>query len=88
MIADSELFYFKFGNEEDKRVVLESGPVFMAGRCFIVTQWSQNIERRRNSVQAVPIWVKLHGTRKELWTGDGLGYLATRLGRPVEALQW
>ncbi|KAF9613672.1 hypothetical protein IFM89_009635 [Coptis chinensis] len=56
MVADTELFYFKFSNEEDKRKVLENSPIYIAGKCFIVTQWTQDIEKRKSTVKAIPIW--------------------------------
>ncbi|KAF9598434.1 hypothetical protein IFM89_027867 [Coptis chinensis] len=60
MVADAKLFYFKFSNEEDKRKVLENSPIYIAGKCFIVTQWTQDIEKRKNTVKAIPIWANLY----------------------------
>ncbi|KAF9601568.1 hypothetical protein IFM89_020424 [Coptis chinensis] len=82
MVADEELFYFKFSNSEDRKRVLETGSFYISGRCFIISKWCQDIERRRNSVQLIPIWVNLHNVPKELWTDNGLSYLVTRLGIP------
>ncbi|KAF9620120.1 hypothetical protein IFM89_010770 [Coptis chinensis] len=82
MVADEEVFYFKFSNSEDRKRVLETGTFYISGRCFVISKWSQDIERRRNSVQLIPIWVNLHNVPKELWTEDGLSYLASRLGIP------
>ncbi|KAF9613609.1 hypothetical protein IFM89_009435 [Coptis chinensis] len=82
MVADSDLFYFKFSNEEDKRKVLENPQIFMAGKCFIVTQWTQDIERRKDDIKAIPIWLNLYNVPKVLWTGEGLGFLASRIGEP------
>ncbi|KAF9610133.1 hypothetical protein IFM89_019998 [Coptis chinensis] len=73
MVADSNLFYFKFTNEEDKRKVLGMAQIFMAGKCFIVTQWNQDVEKRKNTVKAIPIWINLYNVPKDLWTGEGLG---------------
>ncbi|KAF9619495.1 hypothetical protein IFM89_007243 [Coptis chinensis] len=83
MIADSELFYFKFTNEEDKLHVMELGPIYMAGNCFIVTPWSQDVEKRRKTIKGIPIWVNLYDVPKELWSEEGLGVVASRLGRPL-----
>ncbi|KAF9618797.1 hypothetical protein IFM89_002665 [Coptis chinensis] len=82
MVADTDLFYFKFSNEEDKRKVLENSPIYIAGKCFIVTQWTQDIEKRKSTVKAIPIWVNLYNVPKELWTGEGMGFLASRIGDP------
>ncbi|KAF9599543.1 hypothetical protein IFM89_038809 [Coptis chinensis] len=71
MVVDVNLFYFKFSNEEDKRKVLEMAQIYMAGKRFIVTQWSQDVEKRKNTVKAIPIWVNLHDVPKDLWNGEG-----------------
>ncbi|KAF9611983.1 hypothetical protein IFM89_037266 [Coptis chinensis] len=82
MIVDSKLFYFKFTNE-DKLHVMELGPIYMAGNCFIVTPWSQDVEKRRKTIKDIPIWVNLYDVPKELWSDEGLGVVASRLGKPL-----
>ncbi|KAF9623667.1 hypothetical protein IFM89_003699 [Coptis chinensis] len=54
IIADKDLFYFKFSSSEARQAVLEE----------------------------VPLWVKIHNVPKELWTDDGLGFLASKVGVP------
>ncbi|KAF9598447.1 hypothetical protein IFM89_027880 [Coptis chinensis] len=74
MVSDVDLYYFKFQNEEDRRLVLEA----IGGRCFVVIEWSPEIEKKKKTVKAIPIWVNLHEVPKDLWTGEGLGFLASR----------
>ncbi|KAF9620144.1 hypothetical protein IFM89_010803 [Coptis chinensis] len=83
MIADSYLYYFKFTNVEDKLFVMEAGLVYMAGNCFIVMPWSQKVERRRKTIKGIPIWVNHFDVPKELWSEEGLGVVASRLGKPL-----
>ncbi|KAF5186912.1 Rna exonuclease [Thalictrum thalictroides] len=83
MVADEEVFYFKFQNEEDKMTVIEKGPIFIAGRLFVIRLWSPEIEKGRNLISTVPIWVKLEGVPKRLWSEEGLGFIASLIGRPV-----
>ncbi|KAF9604201.1 hypothetical protein IFM89_004776 [Coptis chinensis] len=33
-------------------------------------------------VTTIPVWVKIHNVPKELWTDDGLGFLASKVGVP------
>ncbi|KAF9609701.1 hypothetical protein IFM89_017900 [Coptis chinensis] len=61
MVSDADLYYFKFQNEEDRRLVLEVGPVFIGGRCFVVIEWSPEIEKKTKTVKAIPTWANLHG---------------------------
>ncbi|KAL5718274.1 hypothetical protein ACHQM5_011194 [Ranunculus cassubicifolius] len=82
MAADRDLFYFKFCNEEDRRSVMDRGPVFIAGRIFIVQPWSPEIEVKRQQINVVPIWVRIYEIPKQLWTTEGLGFLASLIGTP------
>ncbi|KAF9624332.1 hypothetical protein IFM89_009615 [Coptis chinensis] len=82
MIADSDLFYFKFTNAEDKLSVMEARPVYMDGNCFIVTPWTQDVERRK-TIKGIPIWVNLFDVPRELWSEEGLGVVASSLGKPL-----
>ncbi|KAF9604458.1 hypothetical protein IFM89_006740 [Coptis chinensis] len=67
IIADGDLFYFKFVIEEDRKMVIEHGPLFIAGRIFVVRPWSESIGQHRNKMKSLPIWVKLD-LPKQLWT--------------------
>ncbi|KAF5202090.1 hypothetical protein FRX31_008320 [Thalictrum thalictroides] len=80
MVADDEVFYFKFQSEEDKILVIEKGPIFIAGRLFVLRFWSPEIEKGRNLISSVPIWVKLEGVPKRLWSEEGLGFLGSLIG--------
>ncbi|KAF9620086.1 hypothetical protein IFM89_010736 [Coptis chinensis] len=42
----------------------------------------KDIEKRKNTVKAIPIWLNLYNVPKDLWTGEGLGFLASRIGDP------
>ncbi|KAF5175605.1 Rna exonuclease [Thalictrum thalictroides] len=83
MVADEEMFYFKFTSDEDKMGVIEKGPIFIAGRLFVLRLWSPEIEKRKKLISSVPIWVKFEGVPKRLWSSEGLGFLASIIGRPV-----
>ncbi|KAF9597102.1 hypothetical protein IFM89_015931 [Coptis chinensis] len=77
---DRDLFYICFTASEDKQVVLKGGPIFIAGKIFVVMPWSPEAENQRNNVTTVPIWAKLSKVSKELWTKKGLSFLASLVG--------
>ncbi|KAF9602620.1 hypothetical protein IFM89_030508 [Coptis chinensis] len=54
-----DLFYISFSASEDKQAVLEGGPIFIAGKIFVVMPWLLEAESQRNNVSTVPIWAKL-----------------------------
>ncbi|KAF5191088.1 Zinc knuckle (CCHC-type) family protein [Thalictrum thalictroides] len=83
MVADEEVFYFKLKNEDDKIMAIEKGPFFIAYWLFVLRFWSPKIEKGKNLISSVPIWIKLEGVPKRLWSKDGLGFLASLIGWPV-----
>ncbi|KAF9610268.1 hypothetical protein IFM89_021829 [Coptis chinensis] len=82
MTADRELFYFKFFNDEDKQMVIDQGPIFLAGRIFVVRPWSTTVEEYRNGIKAIPIWVRLD-IPKHLWTKNGLEMVSSLIGESL-----
>ncbi|PIA42083.1 hypothetical protein AQUCO_02100147v1, partial [Aquilegia coerulea] len=54
--TDKELYYFNFHDEEDRKSVIEQGPVFIAGRLFVVRRWTEEVERLRDRVNTMPVW--------------------------------
>ncbi|KAF5208029.1 zinc ion binding / nucleic acid binding protein, partial [Thalictrum thalictroides] len=81
--TDEDFFYFKFSNDEDRRVVMDQGPVFIAGRIFILKPWNNSIESQRRQFRSIPLWVNVHGVPKNLWTKEGLSYIGSLLGKPI-----
>ncbi|KAF9590443.1 hypothetical protein IFM89_035278 [Coptis chinensis] len=47
IIVDKDLFYFKFSSNEARQAVLEEGPIFIGGRCFIISPWTRSVEKQR-----------------------------------------
>ncbi|KAF9587518.1 hypothetical protein IFM89_003555 [Coptis chinensis] len=82
MVADKELFYFKFGCEEDRQMVIEQGPIFVVGRVFVIRPWTDDLDSQRKEIQTVPVWVKMD-LPKILWTEKGISFVARRLGKPL-----
>ncbi|KAF9618118.1 hypothetical protein IFM89_000077 [Coptis chinensis] len=81
--TDRELFYFKFNQDEDRKQVLEADSIFIAGKLFVNRQWSREVEAQKTKITSIPIWVKLMDLPKELWTDEGLGYIARLIGEPL-----
>ncbi|KAF5206514.1 Rna exonuclease, partial [Thalictrum thalictroides] len=81
--TDDEFFYFKFTDGDDKRMILEKGPIFIAGRIFIVKPWSKSIDTQKKQIKSIPIWVTIYGLPKCLWTTEGLSYVGSLLGQPM-----
>ncbi|KAF5204973.1 zinc ion binding / nucleic acid binding protein [Thalictrum thalictroides] len=83
MTTDEDVFYFKFNAPEDKRMILEQGPVFIAGRLFVTKQWSEELDINKNKLGTLPIWIKIWNLPKLLWNKKGLSFVASLLGNPL-----
>ncbi|KAF9620337.1 hypothetical protein IFM89_011072 [Coptis chinensis] len=66
--TNKDVFYFKFVLEEDRKLALESGPLFMAGRVFMIQPWTEELEFQRRNMTTQPIWVKIWDIPKQMWT--------------------
>ncbi|KAF9613585.1 hypothetical protein IFM89_009255 [Coptis chinensis] len=82
MIADQNLFYFKFVNDEDRQLVIDHGPLFLAGRIFVVRPWFPALENLRNGITALPIWIKMD-LPKHLGTKNGIDFISSIIGEPI-----
>ncbi|KAL5714654.1 hypothetical protein ACHQM5_016585 [Ranunculus cassubicifolius] len=80
--ADRDLFYFRFKCLEDKKYFLGLGPIFVAGRLFVVIPWSVEVEAQRLQINVMPIWIKIYKVQKRLWTNEGIAFLASLVGKP------
>ncbi|KAF9623206.1 hypothetical protein IFM89_000047 [Coptis chinensis] len=81
--TDENYFYFKFANSEDRKLVLEQGPVFIIGRVLVIKPWGKEIDEQKKKSKSIPIWVNLYGVPKKLWTKEGLSYISSLIGNPV-----
>ncbi|KAF9621091.1 hypothetical protein IFM89_016525 [Coptis chinensis] len=82
MMADKNLFYFKFVNDEDKQRVIDHEPLFLAGRIFVVRPWTPSIDKYRNGIKALPIWIRVD-LPKHLWTKNGIDFISSIIGEPI-----
>ncbi|KAF9612724.1 hypothetical protein IFM89_003266 [Coptis chinensis] len=82
MIADINMFYFKFINDEDKQLAIDHGPLFLTSRIFVVRPWSPAVEKYRNGIKALPIWVRLD-LPKHLWMKNGIDFVSSIIGEPI-----
>ncbi|KAF9610948.1 hypothetical protein IFM89_025981 [Coptis chinensis] len=59
------------------------GAIFIAGRIFIIIPWNVEAEMMRNKISTIPVWIKMSNVPKELWTKNGLSFLASLIAKPM-----
>ncbi|KAF5192107.1 Rna exonuclease, partial [Thalictrum thalictroides] len=83
LTTDRELYYFNFSEDEDRKKIVEGGPVFIAGRLFVIRMWSEEVDRLGNKINTIPVWANLYNLPKSMWTKKGISFVASLIGVPL-----
>lgn len=51
---------------DDKKLVLDSGLVFIQGKLFVIQDWESEVKKQRKTIYMVPVWANLWDVPKEL----------------------
>ena len=81
--TDSGYFFFKFNSKEASDAVLEGGPWYLAGQPIILKNWHVGLELTKEAQSTIPIWVNIYNIPLEYWNPEGLGFIASAIGKPL-----
>ena len=77
-------FFFKFSDEQGMLSVLEESPWLMFNNMPLFLQrWRPGLTLTKNSHDKIPVWVKIYDLPLEVWSGDNLCIIASKLGIPL-----
>ncbi|XP_060170335.1 uncharacterized protein LOC132601250 [Lycium barbarum] len=79
------VFLVRFHNEEDKTTTVEGGVVMFDRKPIVVKPWRPDIEITKETVDKVPIWIRLVGLDIKYWGKSALTKIAGMIGRPLKA---
>ncbi|KAK8674364.1 hypothetical protein V6N13_112656 [Hibiscus sabdariffa] len=77
------VYLINFPSRRVRDWVLESGPWHILQKAIILRKWLPGMNYETVSLDSAPIWVKLWHIPLELYSQQGLGYLASALGKPL-----
>ncbi|CAL5322985.1 unnamed protein product [Camellia sinensis] len=80
---DNGFFIFKVKSEEAMDTILEDGPYYVGAKLIVIKKWQPGLKLTKCEFSSVPLWVKLYNVPLELWSEEGLGYIASILGTPL-----
>ncbi|GKF02617.1 zinc knuckle CX2CX4HX4C containing protein, partial [Tanacetum coccineum] len=63
--------------------VLKGGPWLIRKSSIILKKWSMDTRLLKEELIRIPIWVKLHDVRIQVFEEDGISLVATFIGKPV-----
>ncbi|KAL7232375.1 hypothetical protein ACSBR2_010405 [Camellia fascicularis] len=67
-------------NEEALKSILDESPYYIGSKLIIIKKWHPVMTLTKNVFSSVPIWVKIFNVPLELWTEEGLSYIASFIG--------
>ncbi|KAL7612680.1 hypothetical protein Lser_V15G05846 [Lactuca serriola] len=77
-------FFFKFSDEQGMLSILEGSPWLMFNNMPLFLQrWRPGLTLTKNSHDKIPVWVKICDLPLEVWSGDNLCIIASKLGIPL-----
>ncbi|KAK8603411.1 hypothetical protein V6N13_085598 [Hibiscus sabdariffa] len=77
------VYLINFPSRRVRDWVLESGPWHILQKAIILWKWLPGMNYETVSLDTRPIWVKLWHIPLEFYSQQGLGYLASALGKPM-----
>ena len=81
--VNSTTMKFRIPNQADKNRILRRGMWNLAGVPVVVTKWSPVTEKEKPQAQAIPMWVHLKNVPIDMFSWQGLSFVASPLGTPV-----
>lgn len=80
---DNHTYVFKFDAVQARDAVLSRGTWYIGKRPMVVTCWGK--KPGADTINAIPMCIKLSNVPDSYWTADGLSRLASTVGRPLSA---
>ena len=74
------LFVIQFSDSAVRDRVLEDGPWHIQNKPLIVRKWEPEMGSLEFNLTKLPIWIQLSNIPLELFSQNGLNYIATALG--------
>ncbi|XP_039036061.1 uncharacterized protein At4g02000-like [Hibiscus syriacus] len=77
------LYLFSFESDTARDWVMENGPWHFYNKPLILRKWEPNMQKLHFDLSRIPIWVHLFNVPLELFSNEGLSYIASAIGYPL-----
>ncbi|KAF8083331.1 hypothetical protein N665_0780s0004 [Sinapis alba] len=74
---------FRIMNSSVRNRILRRGMWNLAGIPVVMTKWSPVVEKQKPEVQSIPMWVHLKNVPMNMFSWQGLSFVASPVGSPV-----
>ncbi|KAK8615314.1 hypothetical protein V6N13_069090 [Hibiscus sabdariffa] len=72
-----------FPSQRVRDWVLETGPWHIQQKAIVLRRWKPGLKLEELKLTSAPIWIKLWHVSLELYSQQGLSYVASAVGRPL-----
>ncbi|KAL4304252.1 hypothetical protein GQ457_10G002780 [Hibiscus cannabinus] len=77
------VYMINFPSRKVRDWVLESGPWHIQQKAIVLRRWMPGLKFDVLQLDSAPVWVKLWHVPLELFSQQGLGYVASAIGKPL-----
>ncbi|KAK4371170.1 hypothetical protein RND71_010645 [Anisodus tanguticus] len=77
------VFLVRFHQEEDRDEVVEEGVQIFDKKPIVVKQWKPDVDVSKETVDKVPVWIRLVGLEVKYWGKSALTKIASLVGQPL-----
>ncbi|XP_039027611.1 uncharacterized protein LOC120161429 [Hibiscus syriacus] len=82
-LAGPSLYVFSFFNASVRDWVLDNGPCHIQNKLLLLRKWDPNLQKLNLNLRNIPNWVQLYDVPLELFSRNGLSYIASVVGLPL-----
>ncbi|XP_039055526.1 uncharacterized protein LOC120198242 [Hibiscus syriacus] len=82
-LAGNNLYIFSFSSDSARDWVLDNDLWHVLHKPLILRKWEPNLQRLNFDLSRLPLWVHLFNIPLELYSKEGLSYIASALGEPI-----
>ncbi|XP_039059914.1 uncharacterized protein LOC120203808 [Hibiscus syriacus] len=82
-LAGNNLYIFSFNSDDARDWVLKNGQWHIFNKPLILQKWEPNLQRLNFELTRLPLWFHLYNVPLDLYSREGLSYIASALGVPL-----
>ncbi|XP_009777272.1 uncharacterized protein [Nicotiana sylvestris] len=83
-LVNKGVFLMQFQSEESKIRIIEEGDKMFDKKPVVIRPWKQDIDMKKETIDKIPIWIRLTGLDIKYWGKNALMKIAGMVGKPLK----
>ncbi|XP_019225380.1 PREDICTED: uncharacterized protein LOC109206958 [Nicotiana attenuata] len=84
-VVNKGVFHVRFQSEEARNRTVEEGVQMFDKKPIGIKPWKQDIDMKKETIDRIPIWIRLIGLDIKYWGKSALTKIAVMVGKPLKA---